>query len=1073
MDNVKKQNKRNFSEEQKENNLQVYLKIIRKNNLKNLQRLAISKKKDKDKLMEIISRKYTFPQLQQIAIQKQELSDVYSHKEKEYKIQNRKQIKSFIKHLTPTVNTKPKIHKFKHDNEISSYIIHKYQSKKGQYTIFNTVVDFYPLTVSTTPHITSYISQLMKEKTNQMNIKYKQGYILKCKMVISDIESEQWGSIVFDYKDPDTKIEVDLSKLANKQYATVDYIMYVREFEILVSKLSKAGGCSKDKKSEQLEKKFDWMTKRTTTIKIHSLKSTNNNCLLQCFNNKYEVNGNVMKCDTVRKDLGIPLGSIIEYSNIPKISEYYNKRFKKDIGYCVMNAKQEFISVGGNVKDYVQLFLRNDHYYLFDYINHRICKECGEKLRDENSTHKCNIERVSYHNRIIKEENNLVKVQNVRDKELIDYNRVVTWDLETFQHTNRHEAYASGWKVDGVYKVEYGQNCIEKTIDEFCTYKNRIVSAFNGSGFDFYFLLDKLTERGVCIKNLIINGGKLMSFEFGDGNKIFDLYLFITSSLDKACKDFKIINAKTSFDHSLIKTFEDVETYKETVLPYLKLDVLALEELFIKFNDLMFEKFKLNITKYLTISSMGYEIWSMLLKEIVEIPTCMDKYDWIMKSKYGGRTTCHQKQFVSKTWTQDLLPKVIDGSLDSKIAYAKLKESGDYIFNADVSSLYPASMKGNDLMKVYYPVGRSHWTETPDVDFKLGKIGFYSIEFTCPNDIRIPILPRRKLKNGHSMGVEWSLNDGAGVYTSVDIQNALDSGYTVKFVDRALVYDEKSESIFTDYINTFYKLKQDAERENNPVLRTVAKLFLNALYGKTLQKAIFTTNTIANNANEFNDFTLKYRLTSWKFLSNSKLLLTGESIVKEKRISKPCQLGAFVTAYSRRLMLIFMKAIDPTLRSIIQTYGDTDSMHIYGKDHKKLVEMGLIKDKERSELGYLNNDIDDDSLIIYEQNLAPKSYRYDHVNNKGIVKDKNCGVMKMKGIPKRYLQANFYDAGVPEVVKIEGLKRKNMVLTKADVQNEVKHFSIVNYKMDRTFYANTHDPENFKDNQWYPAGYLP
>ena len=45
-----------------------------------------------------------------------------------------------------------------------------------------------------------------------------------------------------------------------------------------------------------------------------------------------------------------------------------------------------------------------------------------------------------------------------------------------------------------------------------------------------------------------------MSFTFGDGNKVFDLYLFIMSSLDRACKDFKINNAKSSFKHENIKT---------------------------------------------------------------------------------------------------------------------------------------------------------------------------------------------------------------------------------------------------------------------------------------------------------------------------------------------------------------------------------------------------------------------------------------------------------------------------------------------------------------------------------------
>src|SRR5260221_200683 len=100
--------------------------------------------------------------------------------------------------------------------------------------------------------------------------------------------------------------------------------------------------------------------------------------------------------------------------------------------------------------------------------------------------------------------------------------------------------------------------------------ENKIVTAYNGSGFDFYFLIDKLIESNINIENIILSNGKVMSFTFGKNNKVFDLYLFIMTSLDKACKDFKIKNAKSSFDHKKMKTWDDIETYKLEVLPYLK-----------------------------------------------------------------------------------------------------------------------------------------------------------------------------------------------------------------------------------------------------------------------------------------------------------------------------------------------------------------------------------------------------------------------------------------------------------------------------------------------------------------------
>lgn len=48
-------------------------------------------------------------------------------------------------------------HKFKYDNEITSYVIHKYVENKNPYYLYNTVIDYYPLTKATVPHIAQYI----------------------------------------------------------------------------------------------------------------------------------------------------------------------------------------------------------------------------------------------------------------------------------------------------------------------------------------------------------------------------------------------------------------------------------------------------------------------------------------------------------------------------------------------------------------------------------------------------------------------------------------------------------------------------------------------------------------------------------------------------------------------------------------------------------------------------------------------------------------------------------------------------------------------------------------------------
>ena len=55
----------------------------------------------------------------------------------------------------------------------------------------------------------------------------------------------------------------------------------------------------------------------------------------------------------------------------------------------------------------------------------------------------------------------------------------------------------------------------------------------------------------------------------------------------------------------------------------------------------------------------------------------------------------------------------IDVKISKMIDYNEIKKSGDYIFNGDVSSLYPIAMRGNELLRVLHPLGCSRWSEDP------------------------------------------------------------------------------------------------------------------------------------------------------------------------------------------------------------------------------------------------------------------------------------------------------------------------------------------------------------------------
>ncbi len=804
---------------------------------------------------------------------------------------------------------------------------------------------------------------------------------------------------------------------------------------------------------------------RYDKIKVKSYKSKNNNCLLQCFNKEYKVLSNIIKLESVRKDLKYVTDTKISFDKIPEISAYYNKRFEQKKGYMVINQEGKILIenvLENKLTDYIKIYLEDEHYSLYEAVHHDTCKGCGISVNTKNTSHKCDPKCVSYKNRVLDKKFDVVNVKNIKEDKKLDYTNVVHFDLETFQPEHVHEPYACGWN-DGTYKVSYGKDCIDKMIDEFVTYEDKIINAYNGSGFDYYFLIDKLTERNIIVEDPLIINGRLISFKFGNGNKVMDLYLFIMTSLDNACKDFKIKNAKGSLDHSLFKTWADTETYKETVLPYLKLDVEGLKELFETFNDMIYDLYQVNINRFVTLSHMAYELWSSNLKHTIEIPKEMKKYDYIKLSTIGARCYPQKMEFKSKHY---------DDIVSGKMQYDELVKSNDYIGNMDASSLYPASMKGFELCNVSYPVEHSRWSGEGQKEFNDNKIGIYTIKYIPPKDIRVPILPKRKLVNGINMGISWNLEDGEGTYTSVDIQSAIECGYKIEFVGECLIWDKHASDVFSDYITTFYELKKKADLEKNEVMRSIAKLLLNALYGKTLQKAIFSTTVFINNVFDYHDFVHKYNITDWKILNDNKIMLTGDSKDREGRITKPCHLGTFVLAYSRKIMLTYMKAVDPTLKSIPFTYSDTDSLHIFGSAHKKLKELGYVMDKKDVTLGYLTSDIKDEGLIIHEINLAPKLYKYSYINNKNEVRDANNCVMKAKGIPSRCLKSEFYDTLDPKIVSFSGLKKKHLNLTKADQEKEIKYFSIVNSSQTRTFMKNSWKGMDFINGEWVPFGYI-
>jgi hypothetical protein len=160
---------------------------------------------------------------------------------------------------------------------------------------------------------------------------------------------------------------------------------------------------------------------------------------------------------------------------------------------------------------------------------------------------------------------------------------------------------------------------------------------------------------------------------------------------------------------------------------------------------------------------------------------------------------------------------------------------------------------------------------------------------------------------------------------------------------------------------------------------------MNALYGKTIQRPIYSKSSIIKNNSEY-----------WQFRSNhiikeieeigANIMLIGEPRNEDKRekcISKPTHLGAFILAYSRRIMVNYMKQANPYFASEDQEkriandfyYTDTDSLQMHITNAKNMSGFG------GKELGCIDDDLGG-GKVIRGLWIAPKLYMLEYITAK-------------------------------------------------------------------------------------------
>lgn len=232
----------------------------------------------------------------------------------------------------------------------------------------------------------------------------------------------------------------------------------------------------------------------------------------------------------------------------------------------------------------------------------------------------------------------------------------------------------------------------------------------------------------------------------------------------------------------------------------------------------------------------------------------------------------------------------------------------------DVNSMYPWAMRTQ-----YLPYGEPiKFSGKPDFDDGFLHITKFSCWFKLKPD-HIPCIMGRHISR---FKYEKFLYDSAGeivelTLTDIDIKLMFEQ-YDIKFLTWHGGYKfKKSKSLFKDYIDKWYKVKEEATVSGNAPMRAIAKDMMNKLSGK------FGVRPVLLRKIPYYDGRIKHRLSE-----------------KEESPSRKGYVPviAYTTAYGRDKII---RGAQMNYERFV--YMDTDSLHILGDDPPVGVEIDHTK----------------------------------------------------------------------------------------------------------------------------------
>lgn len=541
------------------------------------------------------------------------------------------------------------------------------------------------------------------------------------------------------------------------------------------------------------------------------------------------------------------------------------------------------------------------------------------------------------------------------DKELTNTKNFMCIDIESVNIDGKHFPYLICGYSENKYIYSYADDTsidsqklmFYSFIDQLLEFKHvKYVYAHNFSNYDGILLLKHLINyEGAKVKPNLFNG-KLISVIFKLNKrtiKFKDSNLLLPMSLRSLCKAFSVTTQKTFFPFNLIdinyvgefpaceewggitiSEYEELRdkhtgdwSFKDEAIKYCKIDCKSLSEVLVKFNELVFTNFKMNIHDSLTLPALSMRIY---------------------KSQFMPKDALYQ---ILGTVEADIREAYTGGSVD---VYLPHNGKNNDFFNParaklrcyDINSLYPYMMSSMEM-----PVGKPIAFEGDITKFDAEAFGYFYCKITTPPYIEHPIL-QRKIKTADGIRTIAGLGSWEGWIFSLELLNALKYGY--KF-DIIRGYTFRREIIFKDYIEKLYNMRLEYHKDNP--LNMICKLLMNSLYGKFGMKTTKSVVTLYDNSNDFDRDLLSFDMETYGESISDFVKLDNHILIVRKAVDSfsynennnwyegldvNVGIAAAVTAGGRICMSLVKNRTDFNLY-----YSDTDSIFIDGSLPGELV----------------------------------------------------------------------------------------------------------------------------------------